>query len=307
MDQRGSLAKSIASARGVDRQAVTPAMMEEFKSAVAHVLSPHASALLLDPEFGLPAATARDPRCGLLLAYEASGYDNTRPGRLPDLLETVSAARISAWGANAVKLLVYYTPFEDPAINEVKHAFVERVGAECAALDLGFFLEFVGYDPAQGNEKSAGYLRRKPEIVARSMAEFSKPKYRVDVLKVEVPVDPRFVEGSRSFAGESLYTRAEALAHFRHASESSSLPFIYLSAGVDNDVFLEQLEMAAEAGSQFSGVLCGRATWKGGIPVYACDGVAALRDWLADEGVRNINRINDALRQAQSCWDRLNG
>src|SRR6202167_788106 len=85
MDQRGSLAKSIASAKGVDAKAVTPEMMSEFKTAVVRVLTPHASAILLDPEYGLDAAKARAANAGLLLAYENSGYDNTRPGRLPDL------------------------------------------------------------------------------------------------------------------------------------------------------------------------------------------------------------------------------
>jgi tagatose 1,6-diphosphate aldolase len=300
MDQRGSLAKALGPNS-------SPAMLEEFKTAVSAVLSPHATALLLDPEYGLPATAARDPQCGLLLAYEASGYDNTRPGRLPDLLDRVSVRRIKDWGANAVKLLVYYTPFEDPKVNDIKHAFVERVGAECAAEDLPFFLEFVGYDPAGQGEKSLEYAKKKPEIVAASMAEFSKPQYRVDVLKVEFPVNPKFVEGSRAFSGERAHTRAEALQHFKAASDAASLPFIYLSAGVENDVFIEQLEMAAEAGSAFSGVLCGRATWKEGIPVYAQNGVEALREWLSTEGVANINRINKALKPAQPCWNRLPG
>lgn len=298
MDQRGSLAKALG-------PNTTPAMLEEFKSAVAGILSPHATALLLDPEYGLPAAAARDPKCGLLLAYEASGYDNTRPGRLPDLLDAVSVRRLRGWGANAVKLLVYYTPFEDAKINEIKHAFVERVGAECAAEDLAFFLEFVGYDVSGRGEKSIEYARLKPEIVAASMAEFSKPQYRVDVLKVEFPVNPQYLEGSGASKGETAYTRAEALRHFKHASDAASLPFIYLSAGVDNDVFIEQLELAAEAGSAFSGVLCGRATWKEGIPVYAGRGVGALREWLGTAGVANIEKINAALRGAQPCWDRL--
>src|SRR4029077_19374646 len=108
MDQRGSLQKSIAGAKGVDPKAVTPQMMSEFKTAVVKVLTPHASAILLDPEFGLDAAKARASNAGLLLAYEESGYDNTQPGRLPDLLPHVSAKRIKDWGANAVKILIYY-------------------------------------------------------------------------------------------------------------------------------------------------------------------------------------------------------
>src|SRR5216683_7757237 len=180
MDQRGSLQKSLASAKGVDAKAITWDMMSEFKTAVTKILTPHASAILLDPEYGLEAAKARASNAGLLLAYEESGYDNTKPGRLPDLLPHVSAKRIKDWGADAVKIHIYYTPFEDAKINDIKHAFIERIGAECATYEIPFFLEFIGYDPAGGDEKGLAFASKKPEVVTKSMQEFSKPHYRVD-------------------------------------------------------------------------------------------------------------------------------
>jgi len=155
MDQRASLQKAIASAKGVDQKAVTPEMMSEFKTAVVRVLTPHASAILLDPEYGLDAAKARAPNAGLLLAYEESGYDNTRPGRLPDLLPDMSAKRIVDLGANAVKILIYYSPFHYPDVNDIKHAFIERIGAECEFYQIPFFLEFVGYDRRGGMKKGS--------------------------------------------------------------------------------------------------------------------------------------------------------
>jgi len=306
MDQRGSLQKSLASARGVDAKEITHEMMSEFKVAVSKVLTSHASAILLDPEFGLEAARARAKDAGLLLAYELSGYDNTRPGRLPDLLPHVSVKRLVDWGADAVKILIYYTPYEEASINDVKHAFVERVGAECETYEIPFFLEFVGYDPKGGDEKGLEYAKAKPAIVKKSMEEFSKPQYHVDVLKVEVPVNAEYVEGSSVYKGQKAYTRPEALAHFREAAALAAKPFIYLSAGVGNAQFTESLRMAAEAGTDFSGVLCGRATWKEGIPVYAKQGAKALEDWLAKDGVRNIEAVNEAIRSATP-WHRKMG
>ena len=305
MDQRGSLQKSLATARGVSVKEITPAMMGEFKTIVTRVLTPHASAILLDPEFGLDAAHARSSNAGLLLAYELSGYDNTRPGRLPDLLPHVSAKRIVDWGANAVKILIYYTPFEDAAINDVKHAFVERIGAECEACEIPFFLEFVGYDPKGGDEKGLDYAKIKPSVVKKSMEEFSKPQYHVDVLKVEVPVNAEFVEGSGVYGGQKAYSREEALAHFREAAAVATRPFIYLSAGVGNAQFTESLKMAAEAGTDYCGVLCGRATWKEGIPVYAKQGAKGLEEWLQREGVRNINAVNEAIQTAVPWFKKL--
>jgi tagatose 1,6-diphosphate aldolase len=305
MDQRGSLQKSLATARGVDTKEITPEMMSEFKVAVTRVLTPHASAILLDPEFGLDAARARSRNAGLLLAYELSGYDNTRPGRLPDLLPHVSVKRIVDWGADAVKILIYYTPHDEAPINDVKHAFIERIGAECETYEIPFFLEFVGYDPKGGDEKGLEYAKAKPEIVRRSMEEFTKPQYKVDVLKVEVPINAEFVEGSGVFKGQKAYSRAEALKYFRDAAAVASKPFIYLSAGVSNAQFTESLKMASEAGTDYSGVLCGRATWKEGIPVYAKQGAKALEEWLQKEGVKNINAVNDAVRTATPWYEKM--
>ena len=298
MDQRGSLMSAIAKEKGIDKKAVTPQMMAEFKEAVTRILTPHASAILLDPEYGLSAAKVRAKNAGLLLAYEKSGYDNNQPGRLPDLLDHYSVHRLVGAGADCVKILLYYTPFDPPAINETKHAWVERIGAECAAADVPFFLEFVGYEEG-ADEKGIEYARKKPQIVAGSMEEFSKPQYGVDVLKVEVPVNMAFVKGARASKGESAYSRDEAKEHFRRAASVAKKPFIYLSAGVSNDTFNETLELAAEANTNFAGVLCGRATWKEGIPVYGKQGLKALEDWLAKEGVANINNVNSRLAAAK--------
>ena len=297
MDQRGSLQKALAKEKG---GTVTDAMIEEFKTLVTEVLTPHASAILLDPEWGLPAAKRRAKKAGLLLAYEKTGYDKTGPGRLPDLLDLWSARRLKEAGADCVKILLYYTPFDPKTVNDTKHAWVERIGDECRANDIPFFLEFVGYEEG-GDEKGLEYAKKKPEIVMASMKEFSKDRYGVDVLKVEVPVNMKFVEGTKSYSGQKAYSKKEALELFRQAAAVATKPFIYLSAGVGNAEFTESLELAAEAGAKFNGVLCGRATWKEGIPVYAKQGADAFRKWLEDEGVKNINNVNDRLKGA-SAW-----
>ncbi len=298
MDQRGSLKSAIAKEKGIDKKAVTKEMMAEFKGAVVRILTPYASAILLDPEYGLSAAKLRAKNAGLLLAYEKSGYDNTQPGRLPDLLEHYSVKRLKAAGADCIKILLYYTPFDPPAINETKHAWVERIGSECAAEDIPFFLEFVGYE-GDLDEKGIEFARRKPECVIKSMEEFSKPQYGVDVMKVEVPVTMAFVKGTRACKGESVYTREQAREYFQKAAAVARKPFIYLSAGVSNEAFSETLELAGESGVNFSGVLCGRATWKDGILVYGKHGIKALEDWLADQGVKNIQNVNDRLITAK--------
>ncbi len=294
MDQRGSLQKSIAAERG---GVVDPESLVEFKTLVTEVLTRHASAILLDPEYGLEAAKNRND-AGLLLAYEKTGYDSSTPGRLPDLLDDWSVRRLVEAGADCIKVLLYYSPFEKTSTNDRKHAWVERIGDECLANDIPFFLESVGYDMDGGGEKTIEYARRKPSIVSGSMAEFGKERYNIDVLKVEVPIEMAFVEGTHAYKGSAAYTREQALQHFRDAEEMTHKPFIYLSAGVSNPVFIETLALAAESGTKFNGVLCGRATWKDGVPIFAKNGPAAFREWLETVGVENISRVNEALEAA---------
>ncbi len=296
MDQRGSLQKSLAKEKGGE---VSDAMMEEFKSLVAEVLTPHASAILLDPEWGLPASKRRSKNAGLLLAYEKTGYDKTGPGRLPDLLDHWSVRRLKEAGADCLKILLYYTPTDPKRINEIKHAWVERIGDECRANDIPFFLEFVGYEEGV-DEKGLDFAKKKPHIVTESMREFTKDRYGVDVMKVEIPVNMKFVEGAKSYSGQKAYSKQEAMKSFREAAAVATKPFIYLSAGVSNAEFTEGLELAAESGVKFNGVLCGRATWKDGIPVYAKQGADAFRKWLQDQGVKNINNVNVRLKAAAS-------
>lgn len=301
MDQRGSLKKAIAKARGDGGQA-TAEDMSQFKTAVTEVLTKYATAILMDPEYGLEAIKHRAPGTGVLLAYEKTGYDANVAGRMPDLLDKWSVRRLVENGADAIKILLYYNAFDDEGINTVKHAFIERVGAECAALDVPFFLEPLAYDDALGDEKGFEFAKKKPEYVSRYMEEFSKPRYGVDVLKVEVPVNMAFVEGASSFKGQAAYTRADALRLFNEAASATSKPFIYLSAGVTDEVFRETLELAAEAGTSFSGVLCGRATWQDGIPIYGKEGIGALHAWLEDRGVKNIQMLNEVVAKGAKPW-----
>ena len=303
MDQRGSLKKSLAKEKGVAD--VPDSALEEFKTLVTKVLTQHASAILLDPEFGLPASKHRNGK-GLLLAYEKTGYDATTPGRLPDLLDLWSVRRLKEAGADCIKILLYYTPYEKSSVNDLKQAWTERIADECHAHDIPFFLELVGYGVNGEDEKSVAFARRKPDIVTGSMEEFGKERYGVDVLKVEVPIQMEFVSGTKSFKGEEAYTRKEALEHFRIAASSTHKPFIYLSAGVSNPVFIETLELAGESGATFNGVLCGRATWKDGIAVYAKQGAKAFEDWLNTKGVENIENVNKALKSAHSWYDKVN-
>ena len=68
-DQRGALKRLMAQYQDTEP---TVAQMEELKVLVAEELTPFASSMLLDPEYGLPATKVLDAEAALLLAYSCS-------------------------------------------------------------------------------------------------------------------------------------------------------------------------------------------------------------------------------------------
>lgn len=298
IDQRGSMKKMIGA---YDESKATSKSIEDLKALVSKELTKYASAILLDPEYGLPATKVRDKDAGLILAYEKTGYDASEVGRLPDLLDLWSVRRLVEEGANAIKVLLYYDVDEGSEINEIKHAFIERVGDECKAHDIPFFLEILSYDANIDDAKSREYAKLKPRKVNEAVKIFSDERYNVDVLKLEVPVNMKFVEGYAEEGVEPVYTKEEAMDYFNEQSNATDLPFIFLSAGVSMELFEKTLYLAKEAGSTFNGVLCGRATWKGVVGPFTKSEEDGL-EWLRTEGRQNIEALNKALAETATPW-----
>lgn len=296
IDQRGALKKMIGKYQS---EAVSSKQISDFKMIVSEELTPFASSILLDPEYGLRAAAKRAQTAGLLLAYEKTGYDAEKVGRLPDILNEWSVKRLKEAGADACKFLLYYDIDEADEINEQKHIFMERIGSECLAEDLPFFLEVLSYDANGLDPNSIEFAKVKPHKVNEMMKEFSKDRYNVDVLKVEVPVNMNYVEG---YGTEVCYTQEAALNYFKEQSQATDLPFIFLSAGVSANLFQETLTFAAKAQSTFNGVLCGRATWANGVEPFVEKGEAAAREWLMSDGRQNISELNKVLQTTATSW-----
>ena len=173
IDQRGALKKMLNKHQESE---ATAEQIKEFKVLVSKHLTKYSSSILLDPEYGLDAAKARDKNAGLLLAYEKTGYDANAVGRLPDCLVDWSAKRLKEEGADAVKFLLYYDVDESDEINNQKKAYMERVGAECVAEDIPFFLEILSYNYKDADNSTAEFAKLKPRKVIEAMKEFSKPR-----------------------------------------------------------------------------------------------------------------------------------
>ena len=243
MDQRGSLIKAI---NPTDPSAVTRAEVLSLKRDVIRALSPHASATLLDVEYGYGACVASGSlsgRSGLLLALEKSGYEGDPTERRTALLDDWSVGHSCRAGATGIKLLVYYHP--DAANAADQESLVREVAQQCAEWQMPLFLEPLHYSLDKAVKTVPNAERRRVVVeTARRLTPMG-----VTVLKAEFPLDVKQTQDQGEWA-----------AACAELSAASVTPWVLLSAGVDFDIFLEQVRVACIAGA--SGVLCGRAVWK---------------------------------------------
>lgn len=305
IDQRGSLEQALGKVLGRE-----PAFDEvaRFKQLVTRELAPYATAVLTDPIFGY-ARSVRDlpGGVGLLLAYEKTGYlraGESGRGRKTELIEGWDATKALRAGADAVKLLLYYHPDADPEVREHQKEVCRRVGEECDRLDLPFLLELVAYALDEPGADSVDYAARKPELVRRSAEEFSRPEYRVDILKLEFPADLKFTREYRHAVFDArerpeAYRVEDVIRFCQELNEASRLPWVILSAGVDIREFLLQVEIAADAGA--SGFLCGRAIWKDAIPLFRDEEMMVA--FLQNTGAVNFLKCNAAAEAALPVWE----
>jgi len=244
LDHRGSLQKMLK--EGLGREPGYQDMVD-FKFDICRALSPHCSAVLLDPVYGAAQAIAANVfsgKAGLLVSLEETGYEGSGEARLSRSLEGWNAEKVRRMGADGAKLLLYYRP--DVAVAARQRALVTELAARCDEQELAFVVEPVGY--AVGDEAAGGrYGQVKPEIVIRTAEELTP--LGIDILKAEFPTD------SKTEKDES-----KMLEYCKRLDGASRVPWIILSGGVDFRLFVRQVEIACRAGA--SGFLGGRALWQ---------------------------------------------
>lgn len=219
----------------------------QIKEDVVGALTLNATAVLLDPVYGLGAAMNMTGKSGLLMSWEESGYSGDSTYRRPEFLDTWTPEKIRKMGASAVKLLVYYNPNSGDLADELDALIREKV-AECHAQDLPVFLEPMSYSiDANISKDSAEFAAQKRQIVVETARRLSKTG--ADVLKMEFPFDHNY-ESDEKVWREGC----------EELSAASDVPWVLLSAGVNFETFERQTIIACEAGA--SGFLAGRAIWK---------------------------------------------
>jgi tagatose 1,6-diphosphate aldolase len=278
LDHRNNLRRALAPD---DPDSVGYERMVAIKRSIVRAIAPVADGILLDPELGAGPAVhdgTLPAGCGLMVAVEESGYDGPATERTSRLMQGWGVGQIKRMGADAVKLLIYYHP--DAANAEVQERLLIEVAEQCADLDIPLFLETLGYpiDPAM--DKLTDEARRSVVIrTARRLTALGG-----DVYKCEFPYDASVTDKTRW---------AEACAELE---EASAIPWVILSAGVDEATFEAQTLAACTAGA--SGVLVGRSVWKEAAHMEAPERDA----WLADTGVARMRRLVDIVEAEGVPW-----
>lgn len=246
IDHRGSLQSAIEKELG---RKIGYKEMVEYKLDICSALAPQASAVLLDPVYGAAqsiAGGALPGRTGLLVSVEATGYHNNPEGRVTTLLDGWSVEKIKRMGGSAVKILVYYRP-DLAKVAKKQLETLRSLAKECSKYDLPFLVEPVSYPVEAEKADPAQFAAKKPELVIETARQITA--LPIDVLKAEFPVNLNYEKD-----------RAKALEACQRLNEASQVPWVLLSAGVDYQMFREEVKIACQAGA--SGFLGGRAIWQ---------------------------------------------
>jgi tagatose 1,6-diphosphate aldolase len=266
-----------------------PATYDQVVAAkldVIEILSSTASAVLLDPLYGASQSIARNilpAKTGLMVAVEKTGYSGDTTARVSTLLPDWGVTQIKKMGADAVKLLVYYHP-DGGELAEKQEKLISLITKQCVEHDISFFLEIVSYsiDP-EHDKNSKEFADERPNLITRLVERLST--LNPDVLKIEFPIDANH-NPDQNFWRDACQS----------ISEVSSCPWTVLSAGVDFQVFKQQVVVACQAGA--SGFIGGRAIWKEGIPMQPHD----RKNWLEDVAKNRMNQLNKIAEEFAKPW-----
>lgn len=289
VDQRPPIKGPIAKALGLPE-----APWEEvarFKGLLIETLREPSTAMLLDPHYAIPHSIDKlSPAKGLVVTLEDSIFRETPGGRLSADIDEWSVGKIKRMGGDAVKVLAWYRPDAERSVVRQQQDYVKRIGDECARYDIPFLLELLVYPLASDSDQTKDYVEmkgKKADHVLKSVEEFAKAEYGVDIFKLESPVNAADADGS-----------SEVQAVFDEMGRLAGRPWVMLSAGAGKADFRRVLEHAFRAGA--SGFLAGRAIWLDAFTNYPDWG--KIEDGLKGEAITYLTEISELADREASPW-----
>jgi len=283
MDHRGSLRRMIDEDNPDE---VSYEEMVEHKLELCSSLAKHASAVLLDPIFGAAQCVSHSvlpKNTGLLISIEATGYYGDREHRLTNLLDNWSVEKIKRMGASAVKILVYYRPDLTELASKQLNT-VNRVASECIKYDLPLFVEPLSYPVGNEINNPREFTALKEQLVIKTAQEITA--LPIDVLKAEFPADLHYKQD-----------KSELINLCHQLDMSSQVPWVILSAGIDFELFYQQVEIACQAGA--SGFLGGRAIWQEATQL---DDARQRIQYLSAVGADRLKRLTEIANKYAVPW-----
>lgn len=301
LDQRPPLFDAIAQAKGITRDQVEYADVTAAKRLLVENLSPHCSSMLFDPNFAVPAAIDLLPaRCGLIMTLEEHRTEETAGGRKSRAIANWSVEKIRAIGGDAVKVLAWYRPDADAAVNDHQKRFVREIGEQCAHHDIPYVLELLVYPFLGSANHTADYVEspgKLPGLVIDSVREFAKPEYGVDLLKLESPLAANSLPPrDGSAAAKIAQGEFDAIGDICRAQ---NIPWVLLSGGAAPDKFERVLEYAYAAGA--GGFLAGRTIWLDAVRKHFPDR-AEVAASLRKDGVAVLESLNALTKAKGTRW-----
>ena len=274
VDQREALRGMFAAHQS---NPVPDSQLTQFKVDVARELSPFASALLVDQEFGIDEIInqkALKGSCGLIAAADllVGPAGGAATDTAIDL--DVDPIRMRNIGSVGLKFLILWRNDESP---DSRAKLVEDFNKLCQVSGLPSIIEIIVKPPT---DTSKAFNREEELIIAAKEAANWKP----DLYKAEVP-----------FHGEGdlkLITK-----NAERISDAIGSPWVVLSNGVKQPFFNEAVKACAIGGA--SGFLAGRAVWAD--IVGAADIPKALRE-VSIPRLEQLAEIVDTHAKPWTSW-----
>lgn len=270
VDQREAMRLMFAAAGA--KTPVADSVLTDFKVNAAKILSPYASAVLLDQQFCYRQAVEQNAvakSCAMIVAADDFIPGNGIPVDNVVIDKKINAQAVKRDGAKALKLLVLWRSDEDA---QQRLDMVKEFNELCHSNGLLSIIEPVVRPPRCGDK-----FDREQAIIdaAKELGDSG-----ADLYKVEMPL---YGKGARS----DLLTASQRL------NGHINMPWVILSSGVDKKLFPRAVRVAMEAGA--SGFLAGRAVWSSVI------GLPDTELMLRDVSAPTLQRLGDIVDEMMAC------
>jgi len=264
VDQREAMRLMFAAAGS--QSPVADQVLTDFKVNAAKILSPYASAILVDQQFcyrQVVEQNALAQSCAMIVAADEFIPGNGIPVDSVVIDKSVDPQAVKRNGGKALKLLVLWRSDEDA---QQRLEMVKDFNQLCHANGLLSIIEPVVRPPRRGDK-----FDREQAIIhaARELGDSGS-----DLYKVEMPLSGK---GSRP----------ELLKASQRLNEQINMPWVILSSGIDEKLFPRAVSVAMTAGA--SGFLAGRAVWSSVV------GLPDTEMMLRDISVPKLQRLGEIV------------